>query len=116
MGAECAVNTLSNYCIIRTSFFDPENIKFDDAATEAFSSKVPINYLVKAISILLDNDFVGTINVGRERKSDYEHYKEFKPEIKECKLEDIQKSVPFAFYKDCSMDINLWKKIEEENG
>ena len=115
LGAECAVNALSNFCIIRTSFFDPENIKFKDAAIDAYSSKVPINYLVKAISLLLNADFVGTINVGRGKKSDYEHYKEFKPGIKQCKLEGIQKTVPFRMYKDSSMDISLWKKIEKEN-
>ena len=113
LGAECAVNMLPNHCIIRTSFFDPKNINFEDAATDAYSSKVPIGYLVKSISVLLNNIFVGTINVGREKRSDYGHYKEFKPNMKKCRLKDIQKNVPFAFYKDCSMNINLWKKIEK---
>jgi len=116
LGAECAVNVLSNFCIIRTSFFDPENIKFEDAATNAYSSKASINYVVKAISTLLNSGFTGTINVGRERRSDYEHYKEFKPEIKKCKLQDIQKTLNFKMYKDSSMDISLWKKIEGSNG
>ena len=112
LGAECAVNSLSNFCIIRTSFFDSENIKFEDAATDAYSSKAPINYVVKAILTLLNSGFTGTINVGRERRSDYEHYKEFKPKIKKCKLQDIQKKVNFKMYQDSSMDISLWKKIE----
>ncbi len=115
LGAECAVHALSNFCIIRTSFFDPEKIEFDEAALDAYSSKVPIDYFVKAISILLNHNFVGIINVGRERRSDYKHYKEFKPSIKECKLEDIQKKVPFKLYRDASMDCTLWKKIEREN-
>jgi len=114
LGAECSVRILSNYCMIRTSFFDDENIVFPDAAIDAYSSKVPIGYFVKAISILINNDFTGVINVGRERKSDYEHYKEFKPSIKKCKLADIEKSVPFSLYKDSSMDVRLWKKIEAE--
>tara|TARA_Y100000310_G_scaffold333939_1_gene412549 strand:+ start:6738 stop:7505 length:768 start_codon:yes stop_codon:yes gene_type:complete len=112
LGAECAVHALSNFCIIRTSFFDTEKIEFEDAAVDSFSSKVPINYFVNSISLLLNSSFVGTINVGRERRSDYEHYKEFKPEIKKCKLEDIQKRIPFKLYKDTSMDIGLWKRIE----
>lgn len=112
LGAECAVNALSNFCIIRTSFFDPENIKFEDAATDAYSSKVPIDYIVKSILTLLNSGFTGTINVGRERRSDYEHYKEFKLNIKKCKLQDIQKKVNFKMYKDSSMDVSLWKKIE----
>ncbi|MBU89918.1 hypothetical protein CMO94_00120 [Candidatus Woesearchaeota archaeon] len=116
LGAECTVRTLSNFCIIRTSFFDPENIEFDTAAVDAYSSKVPISYLVKAIKIMFDYDFAGVINIGRERRSDYEHYKEFKPEIKKCGLKDILKTVPFAMAKDASMDCSLWGKIEKENG
>lgn len=115
LGAECPANALQNHCIIRTSFFDTKNIKFRDAAADAYSSKVPIAYLAKAISILLNNNFVGIINVGRKKRSDYEHYKEFKPGIKKCRISDIQKAAPFAFYKDCSMDTSLWKKIEKEN-
>src|SRR3989338_3140171 len=42
LGAECAVNALSNFCVIRTSFFDPDNMKFKDAATDAYSSKISI--------------------------------------------------------------------------
>lgn len=112
LGAECAVNALSNFCIIRTSFFDPENIKFEDAASDAYSSKVPINYIVKAILTLLNSGFTGTINVGKERRSDYEHYREFKPEIKKCRLADIKETISFRMYKDASMDISLWRKIE----
>lgn len=115
LGAECTVHALSNFCIIRTSFFDPKKIEFDVAAVDSYSSKIPIGYFVKAISMLLNHNFVGTINVGRGRRSDYEHYKEFKPEIGKCKLEDIRKRIPFNLYRDASMDYSLWKKIEEEN-
>ena len=114
LGAECLVNLLSNRCIIRTSFFDTKNIKFEDAAIVAYSSKIPIGYFVKAISMLLNRGFIGTINVGRGKKSDYLHYKEFKPHIKKCKIAYMQKNMPFAFYKDCSMDISLWKRIEKD--
>ena len=114
LGAECAVNLLSNFCIIRTSFFDPENIKFDCSANDAYSSKVPIGYLVKAIAKMLESDFIGRINIGSDRKTDYERYKEFKPSFKECKLKDILGNVPFQMAKDASMNCELWKKIEKE--
>jgi len=114
LGAECAVNTLTNFCIIRTSFFDHDNMKFDESAVDVYSSRVPINYLANAIGILFKSDFVGTINLGGERKSDYERYREFKPSLKECKLSDILKTVPFAMARDASMDCSLWKKIEQK--
>ncbi|MFC1957676.1 sugar nucleotide-binding protein [Chloroflexota bacterium] len=115
LGAECAVNLLSNFCIIRTSFFDPENIRFDYSATDSYSSKVTVVYLVKAIRKMLENDFVGTINIGCEKKSDYERYKEFKHSLKPCKLEDISKTVSFPMASDASMDCSLWNKINKKS-
>lgn len=111
LGAECAVNLLSNFCIIRTSFFEPENIKFDKSAIDAYSSKVPIDYLVNAVAKMLEHKFVGTINVGSPRKSEYERYKEFKSSLKPCKFEDIIKIVSFPMAKDASMDCTLWNRI-----
>jgi len=115
LGAECAVNLLSNFCIIRTSFFDPNNLKFDKSAVDAYSSKVTIDYLIKAIAVLLNNDFVGTINIGSKKKSDYDRYKFFKPSLKKCKFNDITRSVNFAMASDSSMDCTLWKKIKEKS-
>ena len=114
LGAECAVNFLSNSCIIRTSFFDPDNIQFNDSPTDAFSSKITISYLVRAIKKMVNNNFIGTINIGSERKSDYERYKEFKPTIQPCSLEDILKRVSFPMASDASMNCEMWKKIEKE--
>lgn len=113
LGAECAVRLLNNFCIIRTSFFDPEDIKFETSAFDAYSSKITIHCLVRAVAKIIDSPFIGIVNIGSERKSDYERYKEFKPSVKPCKLSDILKTVPFPMAKDASMDVSLWKKIEE---
>ena len=112
LGAECAVNLLVNFCIIRTSFFDPQDIRFDASATDVYSSRVTLPYLVKAIAIMLESDFIGTINIGSERKSDYKRYKEFKPELNPCKQQDILRNVSFRMNKDASLNFNLWKKLE----
>lgn len=115
LGAECAVNLLKNHCIIRTNFFEPENIKFEESATDAYTSKVTVDYIAKAVIKMLNHDFVGTINIGKERMSDYDNYKKYKPSLKPCKLKDILKTVPFQIAKDFSMDVSLWKKIEKES-
>ena len=114
LGAECAVKLLEDYCIIRTSFFDPDNMKFETSATDAFSSKMPINELVKCLQVLLGSEFKGTINLGREKRSDYEHYNEFNSSLKECKLKDILETVNFNMAKDASMNLNLWNKIRKQ--
>jgi len=115
LGAECAVNLLSNFCIIRTRFFDPSNIKFEKSAVDAYTSKITAFELAKAIKIMLESNFVGTINIGGTRISDYDAYKKYKPSIKPCKFEDILKETSFPMSKDASMDISIWKKIEQQN-
>ena len=115
LGAECAVNLLSNFCIIRTSFFDPNNIVFDKSPVDIYSSKMPVNELVKAIYDMIENDFIGTINIGNSRKSDFERYKEFKPFLKTCKLKDITKSLPFNMASDASLNISLWNEIKSRH-
>ena len=112
LGAECSVKLLKNHCIIRTNFFDPNNIKYEKSAKDAYTSKVTIGYLTNAIIIMLNDGFIGTINIGSERKSDYENYKKYKPSLEPCKFADMQKAVPFPLAKDASMDCGLWKKIE----
>jgi len=113
LGAECAVNLLSNFCIIRTSFFIPEKIKFDCSADNLYSSKVTVDYLVRAILMMLNSDFTGVINVGGKRQSDYQRYKKFKPSLKRCKGIDISKDINFRIAKDSSLNLRQWKKIEE---
>ncbi len=114
LGAECAVNLLKNFCIIRTRFFDPEKIKYDTYATDSYNSMITVGELVKAIAILIKSDFIGTINVGGERISDYDAIKKYKPAIKPCKFDDIQSRTSFRLSKDASMNISLWKKLKEE--
>lgn len=115
LGAECPVKLLKSHCIIRTSFFDPDNIKHEMSAKDAYSSKVAIGYLANAIIIMLNEEFIGTINIGSGRKSDYENYKKYKPSLKPCRFADMQKAVPFPLARDASMDCRLWKKIEAKN-
>lgn len=114
LAGECAVKALSNYCVIRTSFFDPENIPFDTAATDMYSSKMPVGELPKFIAALLFSSFIGTVNVGDERKSHYERYKEVKSSIKPSTFEEITKNLGFKMAKDASLDLTLWKKVKRE--
>lgn len=115
LGAECSVNLLQNFCIIRTSFFDQKNIPFEDAAVDCFSSKLELTEFIEALRFIIQSDFIGTINVAGERKSDYERYKTHKSTLKKTTYEAIQKGLPFAFYQDASLDITQWKKIKKDN-
>ena len=114
LAAECVVRLLPNYCIIRKSFFDPNNIPFDTAATDKFSSRVEIDYIVKAIKFLADSDFVGVINVGRTTISDYGLYRLYK-DIKPVDFESVQKNSPVKLAQNASLDCSLWREMTKNN-
>ena len=112
LGAESAVNLLQNFCIIRTRFFDPKNIKYDAYATDSYTSMIPANELAQAIAVVMKSGFVGTINIGGEKVSDYDAFRKHKPSIRPCKLQDIQSKTPFKLPKDASMKKSLWNRIK----
>ena len=116
LAAEVAVNTLTNFCVIRTRFLDPKNIRYDAYATDSYTSVIPVDELVKAIAIMADGEFVGTINIGGQKVSDYDAYKRYKPTIKPCEFKDIQCNTPFKLSKDASMNISLWEKVKKRIG
>lgn len=113
LGAECAVHLLSDFCIIRTSFFNPKSIRFDSSATDLYSSKINIDYLAKAVLAMLEDTFIGVINIGGKRESDYRRYKKFKPLLKPCKGVDITKVINFRIAKDSSLNSKKWEKIKK---
>ena len=112
--SELIVKTLSNYVVIRTRFFNKNTIKFRTAATDIFSSMMEIQSLVKDIKMISDKHFIGVVNVGVSRRSNFEVYKEFKKNIKPCKRKNIIKYLNFKLAKDASMSLKLFKKIKKE--
>jgi len=110
--SESVIKMLENYLIIRTRFFDKTNIRFNTAATDIFTSMIEIQNLVKEIKIMSFNKYVGIVNVGKKRKSDFDNFKKFKSNIKPCKRKDILKDINFELAKDASMNLNLLKKLK----
>ena len=112
--SELIVKKLKNYVVIRTRFFDKNNIRFNTAATDIFTSMIEVQNLVKAIKTIYTKNFIGVINVGGDKKSDFENYKKFKKNIKPCKRKDIIKHLNFKIAKDASMNLKLFKKIKKK--
>lgn len=113
LGGEYVVNILENHCIIRASFFDPGNIPFDTSPNDSYCSKLSLQEMGDAIVALLENKFIGTVNVGQERTSLYDILRKYKPELKPVKLAEIPSPVKRA--KDSSLDIGLWKSLTLKN-
>ena len=68
--------------------------------------------LVKEIKNISLTRFIGVINIGEKRRSDFENYKKFKPHIKPCRRKDILKDINFEIATDASMNLNLFKKTK----
>ena len=112
--SETIVQMLKNYVIIRTRFFDKSNIRFNTAATDIFTSAIEVQSLVKEIKYISSIKFNGIINIGKERKSDFENYKKFKKNIKPCKRKDVLQGISFKIAKDASMNLSLLKKLKRK--
>jgi dTDP-4-dehydrorhamnose reductase len=111
LGAEAAVRMLTNHCVIRTRFFDPDNIPVNSAAEDMYTSKIPVADLVAAIFQLGRSSFVGVVNVGAERESEFNRNRRFRGDTRACKREDIEKEIPFSLPADSSMDVTRWRGL-----
>ena len=110
--SETLVKMLENYVVIRTRFFDKTKIRFNTAATDIFTSMIEVKDLVNEIKNISSTKFIGVINVGGRRKSDFVNYKKFKKNIMPCKRKDIVKNLGFKIAKDASMNLNLLKRLK----
>jgi len=113
MWSEEFVKVLKNYIIIRTRFFNKKKIRFNNAATDIFTSMIEVQELVKKIKFLSSKDFVGVINVGGKRESDFKKYIKYQKNIKPCKRTEIVKNLNFKIAKDASMNLKLFKSLKK---
>jgi dTDP-4-dehydrorhamnose reductase len=113
--AEKYVKKLKKFIIIRTRFFDKNKIKFKYSARNIFTSAIEVNLLVKYIAILNNKNFLGIINVGGPKISDYLKYKRYKKKLKSCDKKKIFNELNFKIASDASMNINKLKKFYAKN-
>ncbi len=114
LGGECAVRLLRNYVIVRTRFFDPRHQRFPDAATDIFSSPLPLERVTAAIKKLLHSEYIGAINIGGERMSEYDQAIVNNKEITPTTRKEILTRNNIPIGKDSSMDIINWKNLKRK--
>lgn len=112
LSSEFIARFIDKHIIIRTRFFNKEKIKFKKSADDIFTSNIEVKNLVKKIKTISSKKFIGIINVGEKRHSDFSAYKKFKPSLKACKRKDIIKNLNVNLPKDSSLNLNLYKKIK----
>ena len=104
------IKKLNSFIIIRTRFFNKKKIKYKDAAVNIFSSMIEKERLVKIIFSLSNSRFKGIINVGGDRKSDYEIFSKYK-KIKKTTWEKISKNSKVFISKDSSLNLKKFKNL-----
>lgn len=109
--AEFLVQTLDNYLIIRTRFFNKDKIFFKYSATNIYSSSIEVTKLVLIIYKLLKKKVFGIINIGEKKISDYDNYKKYNPKLKQCKKNKIFKEINFKIGTNSSLNISKLKKF-----
>ena len=108
---EKIVQKLSKFIIIRTRFFDKNEIYFKFSAKNIYTSGIEANILVKYISKLIKKKFQGIINVGGKRISDFNKYKKYKKNLKPCDKSQILNDLNFKIATDSSLNISKLKKL-----
>ena len=83
------------------------------SATDLFTSNIEVNDLVRKIKMISLKKYLGTVNVGLKRHSDYVAYKRYKNDLKPCKRKDIIKYLSVKLAKASSMNLNLLHKNEK---
>jgi len=109
--AEKRVQKMKNYLIIRTRFFNKKKIKFKDAATDSFSSSIEINLLIKYLIILINKNIKGILNVGGEKISDFDLYKNYKKNLKKTSIKIVQAKKKYKLSTDASMNCKKFQNI-----
>ena len=113
LASEFLVEFIDKHVIIRTRFFVKEKIKFKKSASDIFTSNIEVNDLVKKIKMIALKNYVGIVNVGSKRHSDYVAYKKYKVNLKPCKRKDIIKNLKVNLAKDSSMNLSLFNKVKK---
>ena len=115
--SEKIVKKLKKFIIIRTRFFDKKKLKFNDAATDIFSSMIEVEKLVKNIIFLIKIRYNGIINVGGKKKSDYDFIKKYKKKLLKTSSKKIFQKLKYKIAIDASLNIshlqNLKKRYEK---
>ena len=111
VSGELKVKKIKKFMIVRTRFFNRNKIPFKFSANNIYTSGIEVNLLVRYIRQLITKKFIGVINVGGKKISDFNKYKKFKKNLKPCDKSFILNQLNFKIATDSSLNISKLKKI-----
>jgi dTDP-4-dehydrorhamnose reductase len=97
---ECVVGTLGNALAVRGSWYS--RYELSHAATDAYTSKLPVARAAYYVATLAVSTQVGVINIAGPRRSYYEIALEFNERVIPVSRHQIR--LPYSIPADCSLD------------
>jgi dTDP-4-dehydrorhamnose reductase len=96
---ECVVRTLGNALVVRGSWYS--RLDLSHAATDAFTSKLPVDRAAYFVASLAVSAHTGLVNIAGPRRSIYEIALEFNPRVTPVPRTAIHCGYPIP--EDCSL-------------
>jgi dTDP-4-dehydrorhamnose reductase len=97
---ECVVRTLGNALVVRGSWYS--RLDLSHAATDAFTSKLPVDRAAYFVSILATSSRTGVVNIAGPRRSIYDIALSFNERVTPVSRTAIHCGYPIP--EDCSLD------------
>lgn len=97
---EIAVRSVPNGLVIRGSWYD--RLELDRAATDAFTTKLPVAKAAYYVAILATSAHTGTVNIAGPRRSFYDIALEFNEQVLPVSRHSIR--LPYELPADTSLD------------
>ena len=107
LGGECAAQLYDKSVIIRGSWY--ETLHLQRAATDAYTSKVPVATAAMQIATIATSGLTGIVNVGGPRRSLYEIALEANQRVQPIPRSEVQCGYPFP--RDVSLNLARVKSL-----
>lgn len=99
-GGELVAGVLPNHLVVRGSWYS--KLELSHAATDAFTSKLPIEKAAYLVATLATSDLTGVVNIGGARRSLFEIALEFNQRVIPVGRRQIH--CGYEIPEDCSLD------------
>lgn len=107
LGGEAAVQTYDRSVVVRGSWYD--ELKLQRAATDAFTSKVPVTVAASQIATVAVSAVTGVVNIGGPRRSMYEVALTFNERVQPIPRSQVATHYPYP--ADVSLDLTRFKAL-----
>lgn len=97
---ELVARSLPTCLAIRGSWYS--RLNYTHAATDAFSSAIPVDRAAYYVATLATSHFTGVVNIGGARRSIYEMALQFNENVTPISRRQLQ--LPYDLPEDCSLD------------